>query len=99
MRLTRDEVLYDMTVAASRRGWRRVLDGLCGHVKGNDLKKWHALLSGKAADEQLWGIKPPRGGIADPGVRRWAEQALQLAGYEMPRMLVEWEIHWRRKGL
>jgi len=99
MRQTRDEVLYDMTVAASRRGWRRVLEGFRAHVRTDDLKKWHALLSGKAPDEQLWGINPPRGGIADPGVRRWAEQALQLAGYEMPRMLVEWEIHWRRKGL
>ena len=99
MRLGRDEVLYDMSVAASHNGLRRMFDGWRGRVKADDLKKWRALLSGKAVDEQLWGIKPPRGGLADTGVRRWAEQTLQLAGYEMPRMLVEWEIHWRRKGL
>ena len=63
------------------------------------MKKWHALLSGKTADEQLWAVKPPRGAFADTRIRRWAEQTLQLGGYDVARMLVEWEIHWRRKGL
>ena len=99
MRLTRDEVLYDMTLAASRGWLRRMLDAWRSRVKESDRSKWRALLSGKAPDEQLWSIKPPQGGLGDDGVRRWAEQTLKLAGYEMPRMLVEWEIHWRRKGL
>jgi hypothetical protein len=99
LRLSRDEALYDMTLAASRGPWRRVLDSLLNRISGRDMKKWHALLRGKAPDQQLWAVKPPGGGLLDARIRRWAEQTLQLGGYDVARMLAEWEIHWRRRGL
>jgi len=99
LRLSRDEAVYDMTLATSRRGWQRLLDRWKNGIRTGDMKKWHALLSGKTPDEQLWAIKPPMGALGDARIRRWAEQTLQLGGYDVARMLVEWEIHWRRKGL
>jgi len=98
LRISRDEAIYDMTLATTRSAWRRFIDRLAHGVSGGAMRKWHALLLGKSAEEQLWGIRPPRGGLEDGRVRRWAEHALRLAGYELPRMLAEWEIHWRRQG-
>ena len=99
LRLSRDEALYDMTLAASRGAWRRLLHALMNRISGRDMKKWHALLSGKTSDLQLWAVKPPKGAFGDARIRRCAEQMLQLGGYDVARMLVEWEIHWRRRGL
>jgi hypothetical protein len=99
LRLSRDEALYDMTLAASRGAWRRVLDALRNRISARNMKKWHALLRGKTPDQQLWAVKPPEGGLLDARIRRWAEQTLQLGGYDVARMLAEWEIHWRRRGL
>jgi hypothetical protein len=99
LRLGRDEALYDMTLATSRGGWQRFLDRVKNRISAADMKRWHALLSGKTPDEQLWAIKPPKGGLADARIRQWAEQTLRLGGYDEARMLLEWEIHWRRKGL
>jgi hypothetical protein len=99
LRLSRDEAIYDMTLATGRRGWQRLLDRWKNGIATGDMKKWHALLAGKTPDEQLWAIRPPKGALGDARIRRWAEQTLQLGGYDVTRMLVEWEIHWRRKGL
>lgn len=60
------------------------------------LRKWRALLEGKSADEQLWTIKPPRGFAYLPAVREWAETTLTKNGYDSKKMLLEWEIFWRR---
>jgi hypothetical protein len=57
------------------------------------------LLHGKTADEQLWGVRPPRGGLTHRFIQAWAQSALQLAGYESRNMLAEWQIFWRRKGV
>jgi hypothetical protein len=99
LRLSRDEALYDMTLAASRGAWQRLLDSLLNRISGRNMKKWHALLFGKSPDQQLWDVKPPKGGLRDARIRCWVEQTLQLGGYDVARMLAEWEIHWRRRGL
>jgi hypothetical protein len=98
-RLSREEAMYDMTIAASRGATRRLIDRLLHRPSRRLLRKWHALLRDKSPDQQLWGVKPPRGSLCDNRVRRWAEQTLQLGGYDVGRMLVEWELHWRRQGL
>jgi hypothetical protein len=33
-----------------------------------------------------------------PAVRRWAEETLTQVGYDPARMLIAWEIFWRRQG-
>jgi hypothetical protein len=98
LRLSRDEALYDMALAASRGTWQRLLASLLNRTSRHDMKKWHALLMGKTPDQQLWAVKPPKGGLRDPRVRCWVQQTLQLGGYDVARMLAEWEIHWRRRG-
>jgi hypothetical protein len=98
-RLSRDEAIYDMTLAESRGAWHRMLDALVHRVSRRDMKKWHALLFGKTLDQQLWTIKPPMGALRDARIRGWVEQILRLGGYDVARMLVEWEIHWRCQGL
>jgi hypothetical protein len=65
---------------------------------GRRLKKWRAMLKGKSFDDQLWAVTPPRGFSYHPAVRRLAEEMLTQAGHDPERMLVEWEIFWRRKG-
>lgn len=99
LRHTRDEVLYDMSLAASRGAWQRWVDRFRHRVSSRAMARWQALLSGKSADEQLWSIRPPRGAIADARIRRWVDHTLRLGGYDVDKMRVEWEIHWRRKGL
>jgi hypothetical protein len=98
LRLSRDEALYDMALAASRGTWQRLLDCLLNRISRRDMKKWHTLLLGKTPDQQLWAVKPPKGGLRDARVRCWVEQTLQLGGYDVARMLAEWEVHWRRHG-
>jgi len=61
------------------------------------MKKWRAMLKGKSLDDQLWAVTPPRGFSYHPAVRRWAGEALTQAGYDPERMLLEWEILWRRR--
>jgi hypothetical protein len=100
-RLGREEVLYDMHVTAARSG---VLTSLLRHLKGRVVgrrafRKWQVLLCGKSLEQQLWSVQPPPGGLAHPLVREWAQQTLELAGYNPHAMLLEWEIFWRRKGL
>jgi hypothetical protein len=97
---TRDEALYDMNVRAAFAGWFSSLAGwLKRWTKGRrELKKWHFLLNGKSADDQLWAISLPKGGVSHPSIRDWAFRTLETAGYDPRTMLVEWEIFWRRKG-
>lgn len=98
---TRDEALYDMNVTATFAGWIGSLSKwLNGWINGRgELKKWQVLLSGKSADEQLWAVRPPKGGVSHPAIRDWAWKTLETAGYDPRTMLLEWEIFWRRKGL
>jgi hypothetical protein len=97
----RDEALYDMNVTATFAGWIGSLSKrLNVWIKGRgELKKWQVLLSGKSADEQLWGVRPPKGGVSHPAIRDWARKTLETAGYDPRLMLLEWEIFWRRKEL
>jgi hypothetical protein len=100
-KFTRDEALYDMNVTATFAGGFSALGKrLKGWISGRgELKKWQILLSGKSADEQLWAVRPPKGGLSHPAIRDWACTTLETAGYAPRTMLVEWEIFWRRKGL
>jgi hypothetical protein len=98
-RLAREEAAYDMHRAGTQGAWRSLVRRLANRASRADLEKWRALLSGKPADEQLWGIPPPRRGLAEPAVRAWAERTLREAGFDPGSMLAEWEIYWRRKGL
>lgn len=59
---------------------------------------WQKQLAGRTLDEQLWSVAPPAHGLADAAVREWAHRTLRLAGYELPRMVDEWEIFWRCRG-
>jgi hypothetical protein len=98
---TRDEALYDMNVIATFASWfSSVNRWLKGWIRGHgELKKWQFLLSGKNADDQLWAIPLPKGGVSDPSIRDWAFKTLETGGYEPRTMLLEWEIFWRRKGV
>jgi hypothetical protein len=98
---TRDEALYDMNVRATFAGWFSYLAGWlkCWTRGRGELKKWQFLLSGKSADDQLWAIPLPKGGVSHSSIRDWARKTLETAGYDSRTMLLEWEIFWRRKGL
>jgi hypothetical protein len=90
-----------MNVTATFAGWfSSVSKWLKGWIRGRgELKKWQVLLSGKSADEQLWAVRPPKGGVSHPAIRDWARKTLETAGYDSRTMLLEWEIFWRRKDL
>jgi hypothetical protein len=94
-RHTRDE-----TIAGLRRAnsWvarlTRPLRRLCYHA---EFRKWQLLLSGRSAEEQLWGVPPPRGWLGDPWLRDWARHTLELGGYDSNVLLAEWEVFWGRK--
>jgi hypothetical protein len=109
---SREEVLYDMKSALGTLPPEssalaccfliypmRALKALFAFIpsKGR-MKKWRAMLIGKDGDQQLWAVTPPRGFSYNTAVRRWAEYTLSKAGYDGQRMLLEWEIFWRRKG-
>jgi hypothetical protein len=65
----------------------------------NEFRKWQILLAGKTGDDQLWAVRPPAGMLDHPSIREWAKTTLQLAGYDSVKMISEWEVFWRRKGL
>lgn len=100
-RLSREEAVYDMQAAVPRfprlAGLRDTL--ATWFARRGELEKWQALLAGKSRDEQIWAVRPPRGGLSRRVVRDWAARTLELAGYDPRTMLPEWEIFWRRKGL
>ena len=98
---SRDEALYDLSCASTLVGslgarLRRLLH--CFAFQ-RELRKWQILLSGETADEQLWSVRPPHGGLTHRFVHAWAQSALQLAGYDPRNMFTEWQIFWRRKGV
>ena len=97
----RDEVMYDMNVGNATTGSVRTLLHKVGRWLGErgEFRKWRALLGAKNLEEQLWGVRPPRGSFSDPVVREWVRQTLEGAGYDPRVMLHEWEIFWRRKGV
>jgi hypothetical protein len=97
--ISRDEAVYDARTDATRSWWSTALRRLGARLRGSgDLRKWQSMLIGKGADEQLWGVRPPRRGLDDPRVREWARPTLAAAGYD-ESMVSEWELFWRRKGL
>lgn len=98
-KLSREEAAYDMTAKLTvgtllRRACRRFrfID------TRKEFRKWQTLLAGKSSDEQLWTVRLPKGSLADSFVRDWATRTLELAGYDSKKMILEWEIFWRRKG-
>ena len=99
-KISRDEALYDMNA-------RSTLGGLVVRIgrrlrvikRRNEFNKWQVLLTGKDTDEQLWAVRPPQGRLADLLVRDWARKTLELGGYDSNKMIIEWEIFWRRRGL
>lgn len=99
-KLTREEASYDMNMkpgfgALLRRFWRR----LRVRKTSNEFRKWQTLLAGRSVDEQLWAVRPPAGALAESLVREWALKTLELGGYDSRKMMREWEIFWRRRGL
>ena len=98
-KISREEAAYDMN---ARRTLGSFIRGCCRHLRvsklRNDFRKWRALLAGKSADEQLWAVHPPTGMLGASVVRDWAQQTLESGGYDAQKMIVEWEIFWRRRG-
>jgi hypothetical protein len=99
--ISREEALYDLSYASTFLGslgskLRRLAHFIAFR---HELRKWQMLLHGKTADEQLWSVRPPRGGLTHRFIQAWAQSALQLAGYDSRQMLTEWQIFWRRKGV
>lgn len=111
-RFSRAEVLYDMcslggTLLPESRSllWRlgarllRLVRRSTTRVAtGRHLKKWRHLLRDRTPEERLWEVTPPKGFAHLTVVRRWAEKTLADAGYDPERMLIEWEVLWRRRG-
>jgi len=98
-KLTREEALFDMTVAASARGVLQAIRRVARtFARRGELERWRALLDGRERDEQLWQVQPPRAAFTDRRSRDWVRRALTLGGYDIEHMLREWELYWRRRG-
>jgi hypothetical protein len=96
---TREEVLYDMKAKSGLGSLLKRIGRRLRVVKrGLEFRKWQTLLAGRSLDEQLWAVRPPATMFADSLLHEWASKTLELAGYDSPKMLPEWEIFWRRKG-
>jgi hypothetical protein len=99
-KITRDEALYDMNV---KPGLTSSILNLCRRLRvgknRKEFNKWQALLMGKNTDEQLWAVRPPKGQLTNSELRNWAFRTLELGGYDSSKMIVEWEIFWRRRAL
>jgi len=97
VQFTREQVLSDMqtsgSVPARLRRWTQSV------LRNTELKRWRRQLWGKPADEQLWGVRPPKGSLRVDEIFEWAKATLAAAGYDTSTMLQEWEIFWRQKGL
>lgn len=93
---SREEALYLLSEEPGLvRGW---LGRLWTRLTGRrELRRWRAMLQGRAVDEQLWRVRPPAARLRDRAVRDWARRALGAGGYDVERMLPEWEIYWTRK--
>lgn len=99
-KISREEALYDIHAKPTLgQRVRELGQRLRIFKRQQEITKWQALLAGRNADDQLWSVRPPAGMLQHPTVRDWARTTLQLADYDTDKMLVEWEIFWRRKGL
>jgi hypothetical protein len=99
-KLTREEALFDMAVAATRRGPIEAIKRFAGTFsRRGGLERWRALLDGHERDEQLWQVRPPHAALTDRRSRDWVRRALTLGGYDTEHMLREWELYWRRRGV
>jgi hypothetical protein len=99
-KISRDEALYDMNVPSTLgKSILKICRRLRLGKRRREFSKWQALLTGKDIDEQLWAVRPPTGILRDSVVRDWAAKTLELGGYDSRKMMIEWEILWRRKGL
>jgi len=99
-KLSREEAAYDMnakpTLLSAMRSFVRRLRIF---KLRSEFRKWQILLAGKSGDDQLWAVRPPAGLLGHQSVREWAAKTLGLAGYDSAKMISEWEVFWRRKGL
>lgn len=98
-KLSREEVLFELKNRFLSLAIRRFARRLRFIKQHREFRKWQALLTGKNHDEQLWSVRPPANLLGDSFVRDWVEKTLQLAGYDTRKMIGEWEIFWRRKGI
>lgn len=99
-KIGREEALYDMNAKPSLGTLVLRLFRRLRIIKlRNEFRKWQALLAGKDADEQLWGVRPPEEMLADAFVSEWVTKTLTLGGYNSQKMTSEWEIFWRRKQM
>jgi len=99
-KISREEAAYDMNAKPTLFSAIRSFVRRLRVVKlRNEFRKWQILLAGKTPDDQLWAVRPPAGMLGHPLVREWAARTLQLAGYDSAKMISEWEVFWRRKGL
>lgn len=83
----------------ARSWWGRLLARFSSSRLVADHAIWKRRLSGRPLDEQLWAVRPTKRLLLDADARRSVRGALALGGYDVHRMLNEWEIHWRRKGI
>lgn len=83
----------------ARSWWGRLCARFASGKLSADREIWRRRLAHRALDEQLWAVRPTKRLLLDADVRRWVRNALALGGYDVQRMLHEWEIHWRRKGI
>jgi hypothetical protein len=99
-KLTREEASYDMNAKAS---FGALLRNFCRRLRllkrRTEFRKWRTLLAGRSVDEQLWAVRPPAGTLHESLVREWSLKMLDLGGYDSRKMMIEWEIFWRRRGL
>jgi len=98
-KISREEAAYDINAKATLGS---LIRGFCRQLRviklRNEFRKWHALLAGKSTDEQLWAVHPPAGMLGHSAVRDWLRQTLERGGYDVQKMIGEWEILWRRRG-
>lgn len=83
----------------ARSWWGRLLARLRATRKSREREAWFRRLADRPLDEQLFGVRPASSLLLDPSSRKRIRGALTVGGYEVDRMLMEWEIHWRRKGV
>jgi hypothetical protein len=99
-KLSHEEALYDLSCASTFAG--RIASSLWRLIHWlafrREFRKWQVLLNGKNTDEQLWSVRPPRGGLTHRFVVAWARSAIELGGYDPHKMLTEWQVFWKRKG-
>lgn len=97
-RISREEALYDRNNPSFLNAMLRVVRRLRRFKQHHEFRKWQILLSGRTPDEQLWQVRPPANMLDHPVVRESVKKTLETAGYDLNKMLGEWEIFWRRKG-